>query len=68
MILYSDYNSKKEFQQFDYPLGVILCYCGIFPLFFPYLRLKRAMGRYNTREIIRQSKTSANLAFTRVCG
>ena len=25
------------------------------------------MGRYNTREIIRESKISANLVFTRVC-
>ena len=30
--------------------------------------LSKSMGRYNTREIIRESKTSANLAFTRVCG
>ena len=26
------------------------------------------MGRYNTRENIRESKTSANLVFARVCG
>ena len=30
--------------------------------------LSKSMGRYNTREIIRESKTSANLVFTRVCG
>jgi hypothetical protein len=32
---------KIAFQQFDCPLGVILCYRGIFPLFFPLSVLVR---------------------------
>lgn len=45
-----------------------MCYREIFPLFFPSSVFLIAIGRYNTRENIRESKTSSNLVFTRVCG